>query len=387
MLHKIIFVQTHPIQYAAPLFKACTEAGLPIEVWFCEKMANRDGLDTKFGQAIKWDIPLLEGYYYHFFTNQSLKPSVESGFFGLLNLSILKELRKTPPSLVIVHGWNYATTLLLLLRAKKYGHTVALRGESPLPHEWFKPKWKLVLRKWMLGKWLFKKIDHAFYIGTHNKEFYRYYGVPESKLKFTPYAVDNRRFSAAYEQYKGQKEVLRKELDLQPGMKIFLYSGKFTPKKRPMDLLQAFHKLNDENAQLVFLGNGELRSQMEQYIDTHQLKHVIITGFVNQSEIVKYYAAADVFVMCSGVGETWGLSVNEAMNFNLTVVVSDLSGNSIDLVENRNTGFVFPAGNIDKLSECLQKSLNGNANRNSKEVIDQFSYREIIETLKQVTDN
>ena len=105
-MHRIIFVQTHPIQYAAPLFKECTEAGLNIEVWFCEKAANRSGLDKKFGQAIKWDIPLLEGYKYRFFSNQSWKPSVESGFFGLLNFSIIRELRKTPPSLVVVYGWN-----------------------------------------------------------------------------------------------------------------------------------------------------------------------------------------------------------------------------------------------------------------------------------------
>ena len=355
-MHKIIFVQTHPIQYAAPLFKECTEAGLPIEVWFCEKAANRSGLDKKFGQAIKWDIPLLEGYVHRFFSNQSWKPSVESGFFGLLNLSILRELKKTPSSLVVVYGWNYATTLLLLLFAGRFGHKVALRGEAPITHEWTKPKWKLAVRRVIFGKFLFRRIDYAFYIGTRNKEFYQYYGVPDHKLKFTPYAVDNKRFRAAYEQFKNQKQELRVELGINPGKKMILFAGKFTDKKRPMDLLMAFHKLNDENAQVVFLGEGELRGKMEAYIKEFDLKNVIITGFINQSKIVKYYAAADVFVMCSGVGETWGLSVNEAMNFNLPVIVSDITGCSVDLV--KNNGFIYLSGNIEELITALDTTLN-----------------------------
>ena len=383
-MHRIIFVQTHPIQYAAPLFKECTEAGLPVEVWFCEKSANRNSMDKFFGKPVVWDIPLLDGYKHRFFSNQSWKPSVETGFFGLLNLSIIRELRKTPPSLVVVYGWNYATTMLLLLFARRFGHKVALRGESPLTHEGYKPKWKLAIRKWILGKWLFKNIDYAFYIGTRNKEFYKYYGVPDDKLKFTPYAVDNKRFRAAYEQLKDKKEELRTQLGFAANKKIILFSGKFTDKKRPMDLLMAFHQLNDPTAQLVFLGDGELRTKMEAYIRDFDLQNVFITGFINQSEIVKYYAAADVFVMCSGVGETWGLSVNEAMNFNLPIVASDLVGSSIDLVENKNTGYVFPTGDINKLAECLQQLLIHPINQNSKDVIDHFSFNEIISTLKQI---
>ncbi len=387
-MDKIIFVQTHPIQYAAPLFKECTEAGLPIVVWFCEKAANRSGLDKKFGQAIKWDIPLLEGYKHRFFSNQSWKPSVESGFFGLLNLSIIRELRKTPPSLVVVHGWNYATTMLLLLFARRFGHQVALRGEAPLTHEWFKPKWKLAIRKWLLGKWLFKNIDYAFYIGTQNKEFYKYYGVPDHKLKFTPYAVDNKRFRAAYEQLKENKQELRTTLGLATNKNTILFSGKFTEKKRPMDLLIAFHKLNDQNAQVVFLGDGELRNSMEDYIAEYKLRNVIITGFINQSEIVKYYAAADVFVMCSGVGETWGLSVNEAMNFNLPIVVSDITGCSIDLNETNSNCIIYKTGNILELTNCINITISNLSVRISQETndfISKFSYKNYLNTISSLT--
>ena len=88
---------------------------------------------------------------------------------------------------------------------------------------------------------------------------------------------------------------------------------------------------------------------------------MILTGFINQSEIPLYYRAADVFVMCSGVGETWGLSVNEAMNFGIPVLVSDTCGSAFDLVDEGSNGAVFKTGDIAALSLLLKQYLNKTA--------------------------
>ena len=45
--------------------------------------------------------------------------------------------------------------------------------------------------------------------------------------------------------------------------------------------------------------------------------------------------------MASSFGETWGLSVNEAMNFKLPIVVSNLTGSSSDLVCSNKNGYTF----------------------------------------------
>ncbi|MBK9677733.1 MAG: glycosyltransferase [Saprospiraceae bacterium] len=73
-----------------------------------------------------------------------------------------------------------------------------------------------------------------------------------------------------------------------------------------MDLMQAYQHCNVKNKYLIFLGDGELREKMEVYVKDFQLKNVLLTGFINQSEVSKYYAIADLFVMCSSYGETWG---------------------------------------------------------------------------------
>jgi hypothetical protein len=73
---KIIIINSHPIQYFAPLYKKMTEEGLDVEVWYCSDESIRGENDKGFGTTVKWDIPLLDGYRYRFFKNHSNKPSI-----------------------------------------------------------------------------------------------------------------------------------------------------------------------------------------------------------------------------------------------------------------------------------------------------------------------
>jgi glycosyltransferase involved in cell wall biosynthesis len=130
-----------------------------------------------------------------------------------------------------------------------------------------------------------------------------------------------------------------------------------------------------------------LRKEMELFILENQLENVYLTGFVNQSLIANYYAVGDVFVMCSEQGETWGLSVNEAMNFELPIVASDLVGSADDLVSPGVNGFTFPCGNVAELHKILDKFLGDSSlaktmGRESKKNISSYSYRVIKNNLQ-----
>ncbi len=146
-----------------------------------------------------------------------------------------------------------------------------------------------------------------------------------------------------------------------------------------MDLLQAYHLLNDDETALVFLGDGELRNEMEDYISKHNIKDVFLTGFKNQSEVGKYFTAADIFVLPSGTGETWGLVVNEAMNFNLPIIVSDIVGSYSDLVSENMNGYSFKAGDIiglkNKLFELLNYQDLGAFGNYSKNIVENYSFK------------
>lgn len=351
-------------------------------VLYCSDENVKGHIDKGFGTEVNWDIPLLEGYNYKFLKNNSWVPSIFKGFFGLLNFEIFKVVKREKESFLVIHGWAFAINFLAVAAGKLSGLKLCLRAENPLNQELLKSKRALFLRKIFFKYFWFRLFDYFFYIGSQNKKLYEYYGVKKEKLVFTPYAVDNDRFRAEYEKYKDKKPELRKELGLPADKKIILYSGKYIPKKRPMDLLQAYHSLNNEKAALVFLGDGELRKEMEEYISRHNLKDVYLTGFKNQSEVGKYFATADIFVLPSGAGETWGLVVNEALNFDLPVIVSDMAGCADDLADADSR---FICGNISELKNLLNNELNQIIRAKcSFTKIQNYSYNKMIENLDKI---
>lgn len=381
---KIFFLLSHPIQYFSPLFQLLArEDAIDLMVLYCDDYGtHKKNIHPEIGAIAGWDIPLLEGYNYKFLKNNSWKPSIFTGFFGLINLEIFKVLKNERGSYLIVHGWARATNFLAIIAAKFTGVKLCLRAENPLNQELLKPKHILFLRKIFFKYFFFKLFDYFLYIGEQNKKLYEYHGVKKEKLIFTPYAVDNDRFKAEYEKYRDQKTEIRKELELPVDKRIILTSGKYIYKKRPMDLLKAFHLLNDEKAALVFLGDGELRKEMENYIAANNLKNVYLTGFKNQSEVGKFFAAADIFVLPSGAGETWGLVVNEAMSFSLPIICSDIPGSAYDLVKENINGFIFKLGDIEQLKIKLELLLNDISLRKrfstkSYEIIDNYTFNQI----------
>jgi len=387
---RLIFLLSHPIQYFSPLFQLMAkDPDFDLLVLYCSDENVEGHIDKDFGVEVKWDIPLFEDYNYKFLKNNSWKPSIFNGCFGLINLEIFGILKKERGSFLVVHGWAFVTNFLAVVSCKLRGLKLCLRSENPLNQELLKSKQTLFLRKIFFRYFWFKLFDYFFYIGSQNKKLYEYYGVKKERLVFTPYAVDNDRFRTEYEKYRDKKPELRKDLGLPVDKKIILTSGKYIAKKRPMDLLQAYNLLEDPKTALVFLGDGELRKEMEEYISKHNLKNVYLTGFKNQSEVGKYFAASDVFVLPSGAGETWGLVVNEAMNFDLPVITSDLVGCSDALIKHGWNGFIYKVGDFSNLETQLKLLVNNDNlvkdfGKKSADIIGYYSYEKIVDALKAI---
>jgi len=387
--YKLAILNAHPVQYQAPLFKKIAgNLEIDLMVYFCWDFGVKEaGFDEQFGKKVKWDIPVLEGYDFKFLKNYSFKPS--SDFWGQVNFGIIKKIISGKYDALIIFGWNSFTNWLAFLTAFLAGTPVFLRGESPLNQELLKSKWKIKIKKIILGT-LFKFIKAFLYIGEENKKFYRFYGVPENKLFFTPYAVDNERFISSYQELKDKKQGLRNKLGIEKNDAVIIFIGKLIEKKRPMDLLRAYEILNTKykilNTALVFVGDGALRSKLENYAKGNNLKDVYFVGFKNQTELPEYYAMADIFVLPSGVGETWGLVVNEAMCFGLPVIVSNILGCGFNLVKNGENGYIFSLGDIEKLAEHLNELASDGKKRKlfskkSFEIIQNYSYQKDIEGI------
>lgn len=389
---KLAIIMSHAIQYQTPLLRKIAASGkIDLTAYFNWDFGIKETYESDFSAKVKWDIPVLEGYKYKFLKNFSARPS--SNFWGQLNFGIIKELIQNRYGAVLIYGWNLFTNWLVFFTALIINTPVILQGESPLNQELLKNRWKQKIKMVVLKRF-FKHISAFLYIGEENKKFYKHYGVPEEKLFFVPYAVDNERYIKENQKLnlKNQKLELRKGLNIGKNDIIILFVGKLIEKKRPIDLLRAYQQLITNNQQLktkvslVFVGDGILRLELEKYVKEYNLKNIYFTGFKNQTELPQYYAMSDIFVLPSGMGETWGLVVNEAMCFELPIIVSDMVGCGADLVKNGENGYIFPLGDIEKLSEHLEELVNNSKKRKSfgeksSEIINNYTHEKDIEGI------
>jgi glycosyltransferase involved in cell wall biosynthesis len=380
----IIFI-SHPIQYVSPLFR---EFSSSIDLLVCYYGGESSVNDDKgFGQKVIWDIPLLEGYDYMFLKNFSKSTGMNNSFFDAINWDVFKVLRKSKDEIVMINGWAYLSDWFVLIGAKFYGKKVWMRSEMPWNQEVMKRKnFKKKLKYYIFKRIIFRFfIDKFLYIGKQNKKYYQMHGVQDTRLIYTPYAVDNKRFQMQLTDSFDS----RKKWGISAEDVVVLYSGKLIEKKRPLDLLRAFHDLNNPKVYLFFLGDGPLRGLLESFVELNGTNNVIISGFINQSEVANVYAMADIFVMCSGIGETWGLSVNEAMNFSLPVIVSSTCGCSYDLINQAENGFVFQEGDVSMLRNLINDLVQNSEMRNrmgqsSKDIIKKYSHKVTCDNVIEV---
>jgi glycosyltransferase involved in cell wall biosynthesis len=201
--------------------------------------------------------------------------------------------------------------------------------------------------------------DRLSLLGQRNREYLQHYGVPYERMFSVPHFVDNEWFRAGAEMARKQKAEIRKEWGATNGTLIALFAGKFTPKKRPGDLLESLARLRlgGQHAIAVFVGAGELEPNLRQ--NAARLRVVArFEGFRNQTELPARYASADTLVLPSDGGETWGLVVNEAMACGLPAIVSQAVGCAPDLIEEGRTGFTFPLGDVSALAGRLSQMHN-----------------------------
>jgi glycosyltransferase involved in cell wall biosynthesis len=344
-LKKLAIISSHPIQYNAPLFALLAkEDNIDLKVFYTWGVDSiEEKYDPDFQQNIQWDIPLLEGYQYQFLENTSKDPGSHH-FKGIINPELNQEIEKWGADIVWVWGWAFDSHLKAL-RYFKGKKEVWFRGDSTLLDE---PKGfsvKKILRRVFLT-WVYRHVDKAFYVGTHNKAYFVKHGLKETQLVYAPHAIDNDRFADLTGEYSNQAKDWRKELGISENQKVILFAGKLETKKNPFFLITLAKELPTNEYKIVFVGSGPL----EENLKNQATENCIFLGFQNQKMMPIVYRLADVFVLPSlGPGETWGLAINEALACGIPVIASNKCGGAVDLI-NTETGFMYNGIN---LMECL----------------------------------
>jgi glycosyltransferase involved in cell wall biosynthesis len=150
-----------------------------------------------------------------------------------------------------------------------------------------------------------------------------------------------------------EREVVRKKYGLE-GRQVFLHTRGLEPIYSVETLLEAFSRLHSlrPSTMLLLASNGSARTTVEKWIaDAGLQEDVLLLGALPHDDVLKLFRGADFYVSCAASDGT-SVSMLEAMNAGLLVIVSDVGGNP-EWIHNGSNGWIFPIGNASELRRVM----------------------------------
>ncbi len=191
------------------------------------------------------------------------------------------------------------------------------------------------------------------------------------------HAVDTQRFDPSLYSETDRREIF-KRLDLKRGRKTFVFAGRLTGQKRPIDFLQLALKRQQagDDALFAMVGDGDLTPVVEEFICKNDLKNVRRIPFVeNLSEV---FSIASGLILTSEF-EGMPIVILEALCMGVPVLATDVGDVKLMLDEYDSGLVITEIGSID----CLERGYESwlakldtyrmNAQTNAERVRDRFS--------------
>ncbi|MDY4641589.1 MAG: glycosyltransferase family 4 protein [Erysipelotrichaceae bacterium] len=216
--------------------------------------------------------------------------------------------------------------MLAVSAFKKEGKKVLMDADGGIPRD----------RGFIVNKamsFFMNRHDYMISTGYSTDLYYKYYDVPESKLRHYRFSSLSEADMRNHREMAQHKEEYRRELNIGDNF-VVINVGRPIKVKGFNILLDAYMKTGMTDKIDLYIVGGEPQDDIKKIVDDNKLVNVHFIGLLSTEELNKYYAASDMMVFTSR-GDVWGLVVNEAMSFGLPVVTSDKNGagihfNSID---------------------------------------------------------
>lgn len=274
-------------------------------------------------------------------------------------------LERFNPDVILFHG--VAGYEMLTVSAYKQSHPeVKLYIDSHEDYHnsgtfWFSLFFQYkVFNRWIVRK-IRRSVDKFLYLSYESKTFLQeVYGLDDNEMEFYPLGgniVD----SDTKALFKNQ---VRSQLGLSCSDVLIVHSGKFAREKRTQELLGAFASVPGEQLKLILIGSipDEMMSVLQPLLDADE--RVRFLGWMNSHELVKYLAAADLYVqpgtqsatmqnaICCGTPVALypyeshksyiaGNGLLIANDFDYSIMFSDLACNKFDLAGMSNASYII----------------------------------------------
>lgn len=165
--------------------------------------------------------------------------------------------------------------------------------------------------------------------------------------------------------------------------------GRLHEGKRINELITIFSKLDDTDAKLYIIGNGDEFDNLKNQISNLNLENrIIMTGYLNKNEQEKYLLESSVFTMTS-ISEGLPMVLLEAMSFGIPCIAYKTDAGISDIISNNENGFIIENRNeteyINKLNLLLKDvTLRKNLGKNCIKTCTKYHKDEIIKLWNNI---
>lgn len=195
-------------------------------------------------------------------------------------------------------------------------------------------------------------------------------------------------------------KVLNKDLELSAkfnlsGKDVILYTGWISALHGILELVKAMEIINESNnnAILLIVGNGPLRSVVEKYIQKNKVSNVLLLGQVPFNEIQRYHSIADILVIPHVKSAQTDLNpstkVLEYLSSGKPIVASNLK--PIADIVGKNAILVEPGDSqsiADGIIQLLNdKELRSRLGKGGKEIIKNYSWQNIGDKINEAYES
>lgn len=249
---------------------------------------------------------------------------------------LYKLIKSVDADVIIAEGF-FQFTPWALLYAVLHHKLFLIAYERTAHTERNCPLWRRLYRKFIN---LF--VDGYVVNGALTKEYLISQGVKSNVIFTGAMCADSKELAGKVASLSvvGRLELKKSIFKTIPSGVSFVFVGRMIPRKGVANLLQGWkhHIETFPDDRLLLVGDGPL---LEEFKQIQGLKDtVVFAGGIDYSEIYKYYAASDVFVIPT-LEDNWSLVVPEAMACGLPIACSIYNGCYPELVHVGENGVVF----------------------------------------------
>lgn len=256
--------------------------------------------------------------------------------------SILKILKEQKFDIIVVGGYSTPTGMLLIEYLKIKKIPFILNSDGGL----IKKDSKL---KYMIKKHFISSARAWLSTGEETNKYLEYYGAKKEHIYRYPFTSIMKKDILKQNVSDEEKDKIKKELGINE-KRVIISVGQFIHRKGFDVLIQAIKNISKDVG--VYIIGGEPTEEYIKMKEELMLNNLHFIGFKQKEELNKYYKAADVFAFPTRE-DIWGLVINEAMAFGLPIITTDKCVAGVELVKDKENGYIVPVNDIKKLEEKI----------------------------------